>query len=88
MKKSIENIVTCKTQLEVLWKSLSEIIDINLKNIDFKTQAKAMLLKIYFLKYICSTLIWHKIYDNINMKKAKPNVHNIFENITGIFKML
>lgn len=48
MKKSIENIVTCKTQLEVLWKSLSEIIDINKKNIDFKTQAKAMLLKIYF----------------------------------------
>lgn len=31
MKKSIENIVTCKTQLEVLWKSLSEIIDINKK---------------------------------------------------------
>lgn len=34
MKKSIENIVTWKTQLEALWESLSEIIDIN-KNIDF-----------------------------------------------------
>lgn len=83
MKKSIENIVTWKTQLEALWESLSEIIDIN-KNINFKTQAKAMLLKIYFLKYICSTLICHKIYDNINMKKAKFNVYNIFESITGI----
>lgn len=48
MKKSIENIVTWKTQLEVLWKSLSEIIDINKKYMEFKTQAKAMLLKIYF----------------------------------------
>ena len=49
MEKSIENIVTWKTQLEALWKSLLEIIDIN-KNIDFKTKAKAMVLKIYFLK--------------------------------------
>ena len=55
MEKSIENIVTWKTQLEALWKSLLEIIDIN-KNIDFKTKAKAMLLKIYFLKiYLFNT---------------------------------
>ena len=47
MEKSIENSVTGKTQLEAVWKSLLEIIDIS-KDIDSKTQAKAMLLKKYF----------------------------------------
>lgn len=47
MEKSIWNHCDPKSQLEAVWNILSEIID-DTKDIDSRTQTKAILLKIYF----------------------------------------
>lgn len=74
MESRSETIVTEETQWEAGWNIILEITDTG-KDRDSRTQGKPIHLKRYF-KYICSALIWHKIYDNICQIYGNTNIKN------------